>query len=79
MGECLQILDEKKEFLNDKILVQQVQLQLFIERIALGTLHDGAIESIGYIREPRSLYLETLHRQLQDIKTKLLAQPQIDG
>ena len=79
MDECLQMLDERKECLNDEILVQQVRLQKIVEKMALDTLHDGAMQSTEHTREPPSLYLETLHSQLQHIKNKLLAQPQTDG
>ena len=79
MDEDLQMLDERKECPNDDILVQQVRLQVIVEKMALGTLHDGAMESTEHTREPPSLYLETLHSELQDIKTKLLVQPHTDG
>jgi hypothetical protein len=79
MEECLQVLDEIKECPNDEILVQQVRLQLIVEKMALGTFHDAAMESPEHAREPPSLYLETVHTQFLDIKTKLLAQPQTDG
>jgi len=79
MDECLQVLDERKECPNDEILVQQVRLQLIVEKTTLGPFHDAAIESPENARGPPSLYLETVHGQLLDIKTKLLAQPQTDG
>jgi hypothetical protein len=79
MDESLQMLGQRKECYNDEILVQQVRLQLIVEQMARGTLHDGAMESIEHAREPLSLCLRTAHSQLQDIKTKLLAQPQTDG
>jgi hypothetical protein len=79
MDECLQVLDERKECPNDEILVQQVRLQLIVEKMALGTFHDPAIESPEHARAPLPLYLETVHAHLLDIKTKLLAQPQTDG
>jgi hypothetical protein len=79
MDECLQVLDDRKECPNDEILIQQVRLQLIVEKMALETCHDAAMESPEHAREPQSLYLEAVHAQLLDIKTKLLAQPQIDG
>ncbi|MCJ1386882.1 hypothetical protein MMC17_010010 [Xylographa soralifera] len=72
MDECLQMLDEREECLNDEILVQQIRLQLIVEKMALGTPHDGANESMKH-REPTSVYLEHLHSQLQSVKTNLLA------
>lgn len=79
MDECLQALDERKECLNDEILVQQVRLQLLIEKTALSTLHDGAMKSAEHTREPSSLYSESIHSQLQDIKIELLSRPKTDG
>lgn len=78
MDECLQALDERKECLNDEILVQQVRLQLLIEKTALSTLHDGAMKSAEHTREPSSLYSESIHSQLQDIKIELLSRPKTD-
>lgn len=79
MDECLQMLDERKECHDDEILVQQVRLQLIVEKMALGTLYDGAMESAEHPRGPSSLYLETLRSQLQNSKIKLLAGPQTYG
>lgn len=78
MDECLQILDKTKECLNDEILVQQVRLQLIVEKMAQGTLHDGAIGSTDHKR-PTELYLEGLHSQLQSIKTSLVTRSQKNG
>ena len=71
MDECLQILDQTKGCLNDNILVQQVKLQLTIEKLALSTPSKGAVETTGQ-RESGSFYLENLHSQLQALKTSLL-------
>jgi hypothetical protein len=79
LDECLQILDESKECLNDEILVQQVRLQLIVEKMALGTMYGGVKESSEHTREHHFLSRETLHAQFQDIKTMLLAQTQTDG
>ena len=79
MDECLQILDERKECLNDEILVQQVRLQLILEKMTQGTLPDGAVEITEHTRETSFHPLETLHSRLHAIKTQLLDQPQIDG
>lgn len=68
MEECLQILDDAKELPNDQILVQQVRLQLLIERKAGGAFNHGANISTEI----------ELHSQLQDIKLQVLAQQQID-
>jgi hypothetical protein len=78
MGECLQILDETKECPNDEILVQQVRLQLIVERINLGTWDEGA-EPPEQNREPSPLYLQALHSQLQEVKNKLPPESQNNG
>lgn len=79
MDECLQVLDESKECPNDEILVQQVRLQLIIEKMAIGIVYDVAMESPEHARDLPSLYFAAVNAQLHDIKTKLLAQPQTDG
>ena len=79
MEECLQIVDERKECPNDEILVQQVRLQLLVEKMGQGTGRDGTMDSPAHTRGPPSLYSETLYSKLQDIKTHLLNQPQTDG
>ena len=78
MDECLQMLDERNECPNDRILVQQVRLQLIVEKMALGTSHEGALESIEQ-SEQTSFFLENLHSQLQSVKTSLLAKFQSNG
>ena len=65
------MLDQTKECPNDEILVQQVQLQLIIEKLALSTSYEGVMEPTEH-KGPASLYLENLHSQLQSIKTSLL-------
>lgn len=71
MNECLQILDQTKECPNDEILVQEVKLQLIVEKLALSTPSKGAVETTGQ-RESGSFYLENLRSQLQALKTSLL-------
>jgi hypothetical protein len=78
MDECLSTLDERKECVNDGILVQQVRLQLIIEKMALAGSHDGVVEFIEQ-REPPSLHLESLHSQFQGLKTAILAESQNNG
>jgi hypothetical protein len=79
MDECLQVLEERKECPNDEVLVQQVRLQLIVEKMVLGTFHDAAMEFPEPARELPSLYPKIVYAQLHDIKTKLLAQPQTHG
>lgn len=79
MDECLQMIDEGKECLNDDVLVKQVRLQLMAERTVLDTLHDEAAGSIEHMKDPTPLRLEMLYPKLQEYKTKLLAQPRSDS
>ena len=65
MDECLRILDERQECATDEILVQQVRLQLLVERVTLDTWTDKPM------RAPLSFYLQALHSQFQEIKDKL--------
>ena len=71
MDECLQIFDQTKKCPNDEILVQEVLLQLIVEKLALSTPSKGAVETTGQ-RESGSFYLENPHSQLQALKTSLL-------
>lgn len=71
MDECLQILDQTKECPTDEILVQQVKMQLIVEKLALNIPSKGAVETTGHT-ESGSFYLENLHSQLQALKTSLL-------
>lgn len=79
MNEYLQVLDETQECLNDEILVQQVRLQLIVEKVTVGTWYDGVIETAEHIRAPPSFYLQALHSQLQEFKNKLSPQSQRNG
>jgi hypothetical protein len=78
MDECLQVLDETKECPNDEILVHQVRLQLIIERMALCVSQDRAIKPMEN-EEYSSVYLQSLHSQLQGVKVDLLAGFQNNG
>lgn len=71
MDECLEILDERKECLNDDFLVQQVRLHLILEKLALGTLFNSTMDSIDHRRLVVS-YNEKLYFQFQVLKTSLL-------
>ncbi len=79
MGECLQVLDERQECLNDEILVQQIRLQLIVEKANQGTWNDGATETSEHIKAPLSFYSQALHSQLQEIKNKLSPRLQRNG
>jgi hypothetical protein len=79
MDECLQVLDETRECLTDEILVQQVRLQLIVEKVTPGTWYEGVIESAEHVRAPPSFYIQALHSQLQEVKNKIPPQLQRDG
>ena len=71
MDECLQILDERKECVTDEILVQQVRLQLIVERVTMDSWTDKPM------RAPLSFYLQALHPQFQEAKDRLPPQSQL--
>ena len=73
MDECLQVLDESLECPTDEILVQQVRLQLVVEKATQVTLNDK------HMRAPLSFYIQALHSQFQDIKDRLPFQSQRNG
>jgi hypothetical protein len=79
MDECLQVLEEAKECLNDRILVQQVRLQLIAEKMAQAILHNGAMEYTKHKTELPPLYFQSLHSQFQNNKSRILAETQADG
>lgn len=81
MDECLQMIDEKKECLNDDILVQQVRLQLFIERMSRDALQSVARDSTRNTREPTPHHAGglQLYSDLHEVRAQLLARPEIDG
>ncbi|KAL9135880.1 MAG: hypothetical protein Q9175_002922 [Cornicularia normoerica] len=62
--------------LEDENLVQQVQLQLIVEKTNLDTWKDGATEVDEHIKAPPLFYLQALHSQLKDVHNKLAAQSQ---
>ncbi|KAK9243068.1 hypothetical protein V1506DRAFT_494407 [Lipomyces tetrasporus] len=64
LDECLQMLDETKECLNDESLVQQVRLQLIAEKAARSTSYDAGPEKTENIPD--------FHSQLENAKACLL-------
>lgn len=79
MDECLQVLDERHECVNDEILVQQVRLQRIVEKVTLSTWYDGGMEAAEDIKPPPYFYLQALRSQLQEVKNKLSPQSQCCG
>jgi len=71
MDECLRVLDERQEYLGDEILVQQVRLQLIVEKVNSITRHGGAMETTERMTMPPCFYLQALYSQLQEVKSKL--------
>ena len=79
MDECLQTLAEKQECPTDEVLVQQVRLQLIVEKVTQAPRYDGEIENTELIRAPPALYLKALQSQLQEVKRKLPSELQQNG
>ena len=79
MDECLQTLIELQECPTDEILVQQVRLQLIVEKAAHVPWHERDIENIKPMTAPPAFYLKALQGQLQEVKSKLSPEAQQSG
>jgi len=71
LDECLEVLNEKHESPIDDILVQQVRMQLIVEKVTWGPWNDGAIKTAEHSNVPLCFYLNALQSQLQEVKTKI--------
>jgi hypothetical protein len=67
MDQCLQVLDERQECNNDRILVQQVRLQLIIEQTQPRNGH----YTPGFPKAPLEFYVHALQSRLEEIKKRL--------
>lgn len=67
--ECLQVLSTNPEGLNDETLVQQVRLQLMVEKV--GYWQEETMNNSEHIKTPSSFYMQALKLQLGEIKTKI--------
>ncbi|PYI00265.1 Zn(II)2Cys6 transcription factor [Aspergillus sclerotiicarbonarius CBS 121057] len=64
MDECLRLVEEQQECINDGILVQQVRLQLVMDKLSLGRWYGGS-KSIESMRPSPTIYLRPMQTQLQ--------------
>ncbi|KAI4285158.1 MAG: hypothetical protein L6R35_004724 [Caloplaca aegaea] len=71
LDECLEVLNEKHESPIDDILVQQVRMQLIVEKVTRGPWNDGAIKTAEHSNVPLCFYLNALQSQLQEVKSKI--------
>jgi len=78
MDECLQMLAQKQECPTDEILVQQVKLQLIMEKVGQTPWYDKDIEHAEFGRAPRAFYLMALQSQLQEVRRKIPSELQRD-
>ncbi|PYH46320.1 Zn(II)2Cys6 transcription factor [Aspergillus saccharolyticus JOP 1030-1] len=62
MDECLRLLEEQQESINDEMLVQQVRLQLVNDKLNLGGFFGG---SKGSMRPSPAVYIRPMQAQLQ--------------
>jgi hypothetical protein len=70
MDECLCILDEGPEGPNDEILVQQVRLQLIVEKVNCLENWQGGLKGRAYrARAPPSFYLQALQSQVEEVRS----------
>ena len=73
MDECLQVLAERQKCPNDAILVQQVRIQLIVQKVAQVKSNHGHTATVLPID------LGSLYAQFKTLKTELLAHPDTDG
>ena len=59
--------------------MQQVRLQLIVEKAAWGNWNDVATENAEHRKPPLSFYLQALHSELQDVRHKFPPELQYDG
>ncbi|OJJ06457.1 hypothetical protein ASPVEDRAFT_87756 [Aspergillus versicolor CBS 583.65] len=71
MDECLQVLEEQQECLNDEILVHQVRLQMITDKLDLGPYHGGLASTPDPIQAPPSFYLHSMHARLRKIQPSM--------
>ena len=79
LEECVQVLQEQAECPEDEILVQQVRLQQLVEKVNQSMSHDGALDAATHTKVPPAFYIQALHTQLQEIKSKFSPPAQQDG
>ncbi|GKZ26538.1 hypothetical protein AbraIFM66951_002745 [Aspergillus brasiliensis] len=65
LDDCLRLLEEQQECVNDGILVQQVRLQLVTDRLGLGRCYGGSAKFAESMQPSPSVYLRPMQTQLQ--------------
>jgi hypothetical protein len=71
MNECLEILSQSKDCPADETLVQQVRLQLIVEKVAKAPLYNGDIGVAEYGMLPPAVYARAPQSQLQGVKDNI--------
>ena len=59
--------------------MQQVRLQLIVEKVACGDWNNVAMENAEHRKPPLSFYLQALHSEVQDVRNNLPPELQYDG
>ena len=59
--------------------MQQVRLQLIVEKVTGGSWNDVVMGTAEYKKAPLPFYLQALHSELQEVRSKLPLQLQRDG
>lgn len=77
MDECLQILIDRKECVNDEFFIEQLRLQRIVENITNERRNNGHLDSTA--GEASSLCVENFRLQLEGLKTGLLDGPQLEN
>ena len=79
MEECLQTLAAEQECPLDEVLVQQVRLQLVVEKVTQASWHEGWTVHGACAEVPPAFYIKALQSQLQDIKRGFSAESMRNG
>ena len=67
MSKCLEELRQRPECPEDEVLVQQVRIQLVMEKSILSSWYDTTLEPIERLRIPQSFLIQTLYSQLEEV------------
>lgn len=77
--QVLKVLKARTDCFNDEILVQQVRLQILLDKTVQSTTYDGVIIFVEHTGELFPLFPVGIHSQLRDFKIEPKSQPQTDG
>lgn len=76
--ECVQVLSTSPECSNDETLVQQIRLQLIVEKVGHWQEQEFTNDT-EHVKTPPLFYIQALKMQLQEIKTQSSFHSQLSG